>query len=73
MLLDQSGNGCHLVDSFRPDVKSSSFQKPVSDANIASGCPRFVQHDVLEKSDIYLKNDTIFIKIEVDVTGLNAT
>ncbi|KAG8141907.1 hypothetical protein E2320_006569 [Naja naja] len=38
MLLDQN-NREHVIDAFRPDVASSSFQRPISDMNIASGCP----------------------------------
>ena len=40
-LLDQTGNNRHIIDSFYPDVKSASFQRPVDDANIASGIPKF--------------------------------
>ena len=40
MLLDQN-NREHVIDAFRPDVTSSSFQRPVGDMNIASGCPLF--------------------------------
>ncbi|XP_014662979.1 PREDICTED: TNF receptor-associated factor 3-like isoform X2 [Priapulus caudatus] len=70
-LLDQSGTGHHLVDQFLPDVKSSSFQRPTRETNRASGCPFFVQQKILESSNLYLKNDTIYIKLEVDKTGLN--
>lgn len=36
MLLDQN-NREHIIDAFRPDVTSSSFQRPVTEMNIASG------------------------------------
>uniref|UniRef100_H2XQ78 TNF receptor-associated factor 3-like n=1 Tax=Ciona intestinalis TaxID=7719 RepID=H2XQ78_CIOIN len=42
MLLDQGMDRRHLSDTFRPDPTSSSFKKPTSDMNIASGCPLFV-------------------------------
>uniref|UniRef100_A0A4W5R463 TNF receptor-associated factor 1 n=1 Tax=Hucho hucho TaxID=62062 RepID=A0A4W5R463_9TELE len=39
-LLDQNHRE-HVIDAFRPDLTSSSFQKPFSDMNVASGCPLF--------------------------------
>ena len=75
MALDQSGRGKHIVDAFRPDLSSSSFQKPIAEANIATGCPLFMPLSVLEgngghDSGIYVKDDTMFIKATVDVSGL---
>ncbi|XP_048734999.2 TNF receptor-associated factor 3-like isoform X2 [Ostrea edulis] len=69
MLLDQEKGTRHIVDSFRPDVTSSSFKRPTMEMNIASGCPLFVSHSVLE-SPTYLRDDTIFIKIAVDIDDL---
>ncbi|CAF1442113.1 unnamed protein product [Adineta ricciae] len=40
-LYDQTPAKSHIVESFRPDPKSNSFQRPRSDMNIASGIPRF--------------------------------
>ena len=37
MILDQETGRSHLVDSFRPDPNSSSFKRPTSEMNIASG------------------------------------
>ena len=37
MILDQETGRNHLVDSFRPDPNSSSFKRPTSEMNIASG------------------------------------
>ena len=71
MLLDQAGKTRHIIDTFRPDPSSSSFQRPTKEMNIASGCPLFVGHAVLEAKDsIFLQDDTIFIKIVVDTSGL---
>ncbi|KAL5487184.1 hypothetical protein EMCRGX_G019757 [Ephydatia muelleri] len=65
-LLNQ-GAGQDVVDSFLPDPMSSSFKKPKTDMNVASGCPRFVSiSDV--KSGGFIADDTIFIKVKVDVT-----
>ncbi|XP_069465867.1 TNF receptor-associated factor 2 isoform X2 [Ambystoma mexicanum] len=69
MLLDQN-NREHIIDAFRPDVTSSSFQRPVSDMNIASGCPLFCPISKLESKNSYMREDTIFIKAIVDLTGL---
>ncbi|XP_066280948.1 TNF receptor-associated factor 3-like [Branchiostoma lanceolatum] len=69
MLLDQDQGRRHLSDTFRPDPTSSSFKRPTSDMNIASGCPLFVSQSVVE-SKTYLNDDTIFIKVVVDCSDL---
>uniref|UniRef100_A0A8C5AXV0 TNF receptor-associated factor n=1 Tax=Gadus morhua TaxID=8049 RepID=A0A8C5AXV0_GADMO len=69
MLLDQN-NREHIIDAFRPDISSSSFQRPVSDMNIASGCPLFCPLLKLDSKNSYIRDDTIFIKAIVDLTGL---
>ena len=71
-LMDQERGIKHLVDFFRPDPSSSSFQKPAMDMNIASGCPLFVAHSMLESST-FLKDNTIYIKVHIgeeDNTGI---
>ncbi|CAF4113963.1 unnamed protein product [Rotaria sordida] len=45
--------GHHIIDSFDPDTKSSSFQGPTSEKNIAS-------------ENCYVRDDTMFIKIMLD-------
>ncbi|XP_063066145.1 TNF receptor-associated factor 2 isoform X2 [Engraulis encrasicolus] len=70
MLLDQN-NREHIIDAFRPDTSSTSFQRPISDMNIASGCPLFCPLAKLASAkNSYVKDDTIFIKAIVDLTGL---
>lgn len=69
MLLDQN-NREHVIDAFRPDVSSSSFQRPVGDMNIASGCPLFCPVSRMEARSSYVRDDAIFIKAIVDLTGL---
>ena len=65
MLLDQ-GNGEHMIDAFHSDRQSSSFQRPKSDMNIASGSPLFnMPLDSLNNRQ-YIKDDVMFIKIIVD-------
>jgi len=66
-LYDQSGNSAHIVDAFRPDTKSNSFQRPRSEMNIASGIPKFVPLSTLqEKASSYIQDDTMFIKIMIE-------
>ena len=67
-LINQAG-GRDIVDSFRPDPMSSSFRKPKSDMNIASGCLRFVSHTELERGG-FVVDDTIFIKCIVDTATI---
>lgn len=71
MLLDQSGKKNHIVEVFRADPNSSSFKRPDGEMNIASGCPRFVSHAVLENTkNTYIRDDTLFLKVVVDLTDL---
>ncbi|XP_078604287.1 TNF receptor-associated factor 3-like isoform X2 [Branchiostoma floridae x Branchiostoma japonicum] len=70
MLLDHK-NRDHLTDAFRPDPTSSSFQRPTSDMNIASGCPLFVPLSQLDSSShAYVRDDTMYIKVVVDTSDL---
>ncbi|CAF1043670.1 unnamed protein product [Didymodactylos carnosus] len=66
-LYDQSGQNRHIIDSFRPDTKSNSFQRPRSEMNIASGIPKFFPLPmILQDNNNYIKDDTMFIKCLVD-------
>ncbi|GCB81927.1 hypothetical protein scyTo_0021488 [Scyliorhinus torazame] len=68
-LLDQGPSKKHMTDMFKPDPDSTSFRKPHTDMNIASGCPLFVPQPVLEnETHHYIKDDTIFIKVTVDIS-----
>ena len=68
MLLDQrDGERNNIVDKFRPDPTSSSFKRPTTEMNIASGCPMFASLDVLEgRHSQYVCNDVLIIKIVID-------
>lgn len=59
----------HITEIFRPDPNSSSFQRPRSEMNIASGCPLFCSHSLL-RSRGYVRDDTMFIKIIVEGNGI---
>lgn len=70
-LMDQTGQGRHMIDSFRPDIKSNSFQRPTNNANIASGIPKFFPLPMLQQEDShFVREDTMFIKIMVDLTDM---
>lgn len=70
-LLDQSGRQQHIIDSFRPDTRSNSFQRPQSRMNIASGIPKFVSLSIFEDpNNPYIRDDTMFIRVMVDFENL---
>ena len=69
MLLDQDGQR-DIFQSFRPDPSSSSFQRPINEMNVASGCPKFAPLSILENPS-YVKDDTMFLKCQVDVIGMD--
>ena len=68
MLLDQD-NVEHVIDAFRPDPNSSSFQRPRRETNVASGCPMFCSLTELN-NHAYVRDDTMVIKIIVDMADL---
>ncbi|XP_018606186.1 TNF receptor-associated factor 5 isoform X1 [Scleropages formosus] len=71
-VLDQSGARKDVTIVFKPDLASSSFHRPVSDMNVATGFPCFISHAELESANdaAFVKDDTLFIKVKVDTTGL---
>ncbi|XP_025112143.1 TNF receptor-associated factor 2-like isoform X2 [Pomacea canaliculata] len=71
MLIDQNFKK-HVVDAFRSEPTSSSFQRPTSEMNIATGCPLFVALSKLTTSGLgYLKDDTMYIRVMVETEGLD--
>ena len=72
-LFDQSELKENIVDSFKPDPNSSSFQRPVSEQNVASGLPLFCPLGKLTCNDNeYIKDNTMFVKVAIDTRGLNS-
>jgi hypothetical protein len=66
-LYDQTPQLRHIIDSFRPDIKSNSFQRPRSEMNIASGIPKFFHLAVIQQEgNPYVRDDAMFIKVMVD-------
>ena len=68
MLMDQD-NVEHVIDAFRPDPSSSSFQRPRRETNVASGCPMLCSLTALN-NHAYVRDDTMFLKIIVDTSDL---
>ena len=68
ILVDQTHRK-HIVQTFKPTLVSSSFQRPVSDMNVASGCPTFTKLSVLEDPD-YVKDEVILIKCIIDTARI---
>ena len=69
MLLDQDKLK-DVIQSFKPEPTSSSFQRPRNEMNVASGCPMFTPLSVLNNSS-YVKDDTMFLKCRIETTGIN--
>ena len=59
----------HLVQTFKPNPQSCSFQKPKTDMNVASGCPEFADLSILENPS-YVKDDVMYIKAIVDTSKI---
>ncbi|XP_033736030.1 TNF receptor-associated factor 3-like [Pecten maximus] len=67
-LLDQNGTGQHIAEHFMPSTSSNSFKRPTTEMNVACGVPTFASHAKLE-TQTYLKDDTMFLRVEVDCTN----
>jgi len=68
ILVDQDHKK-HLVQTFKPNAQSSSFKRPVSDMNVASGCPEFADLTILDNPS-YVKEDVMYIKAIVDTSKI---
>jgi hypothetical protein len=69
MLLAQDGVTKDISQSFKPDEFSSSFQRPKSEMNVASGCPQFCSLSVLD-NPAYVQNDCLYLKCSVNTRGI---
>jgi hypothetical protein len=73
-LYDQKDNQRHIIESFRPDIASRSFQRPRSEMNIASGIPKFFPLPMIQQEgNPYVRDDTIFIRIMIDFGNMPRT
>jgi hypothetical protein len=63
----------HIIDGFRPDTRSNSFQRPRSDMSIGSGIPKFASVKIFQQEpNPYIRDDTMFIKVMIDFVNLPA-
>lgn len=73
-VLDQSGSGKNHSLRLRPDVTSKSFPRPVAESATSdtAGFPCFIPLRKLEapQNAVYVDDDTLFVKVKVDMAGL---
>ena len=56
----------HLVESFVPNPAWKHFQRPVKNVEtLGFGYPKFISHETVQNGT-YVKDDTLFVKIEID-------
>jgi len=73
-LYDQTPQLRHIIDSFRPDINSNSFQRPRSEMNTASGIPKFFPLAMIrQEGSPYVRDDIMFIKVMVDFGDMPKT
>lgn len=71
ILIDQNHHQ-NVTDAFRPDPTSSSFKRPSSEMNIASGCPLLMPLSSLDDpAHGYVKDNTAYVKIIVNTDGIS--
>ena len=72
-LLDQCSDPekrSDVLESFTPNPSWKHFQRPRKDVrSVGFGYPKFVAHDTL-RSGTFIKDDAVFVKIEVDTSSL---
>lgn len=67
-LVDQTHHE-NIVRTFRPEPESSSFRRPQTEMNVASGFPKFANLSVFD-DPTYVRDDTMFVKCEVDTSSM---
>lgn len=70
-LINQVNPTASISEAFIPDLSSPSFQRPEKDMNVASGFPKFARQSILHDNN-FTKGNVIYIKCQVDLTGLTA-
>jgi hypothetical protein len=68
-LVAQDPRARDIKQSFKADGESSSFKRPTSEMNTASGCPQFCPLSVLD-NPAYLREDTLYLKASVNMKGI---
>ena len=69
VLRSQNPSKNDIRHCFKPDATSSSFMRPKSEMNIASGCPKFAPVTILSDED-FVRDDTMFLQCQIDLTGI---
>ena len=70
MLVDQKDFRNHIVDSFQSRANLAAFKKPTASENSATGCQSLISIDRLTQGlATYVVNDTIYVKVLVDLDG----
>jgi hypothetical protein len=73
-MYDQTPAQRHIIYSLRPDIRSNSFQRPRSAENIAVGIPKFFPLAMIQQEgNPYVLDDTMFIKVMIDVDDIPET
>ena len=73
-LYDQTTAQRHIIESFRPDIKSKNFQRPQWEMIIASGIPKLIPLTMIEQEgNPYVRDDSMFIKVMVDFGDMRKT
>ena len=70
-LVNQANPASSITEAFVPDLSSPSFQRPEKDMNVASGFPKFSRQSILHDEN-FTQGNVIYIKCQVDLTGLNS-
>lgn len=68
MLLNQRDHMVKSADTFAPDPSSSSFRRPISEMNIASGCPLFMSLEEFDRLG-FVQDDCLFVKIIISAVS----
>jgi TNF receptor-associated factor 2/TNF receptor-associated factor 3 len=68
-LINQAQLSHSITNTFQHDPRSPSFQRPKSDMNTASGCPKFAPQSLLQ-DESFVKDDVMFFKCTVDLSGV---
>ena len=68
-LLDQNRQQIDLIQSFRPDPASSSFQQPKCEMNTGIGYPTFAPLSILDNNS-FMKDDTMFLQCKLETIPL---
>lgn len=71
-LINQVNQANSISEAFAPDLSSPSFQQPTGEMNVASGFPKFVRQSILQNEE-FTQGNAIYIKAQVDLSGLTQT